>query len=411
MPRTKQTKDGTRPAYAIAGVGAGVVLLGLIYVAGFTNLFALEYDRADAAASSTANAIAQAVQAVAPKPQLDKDAYNAKLLALAHIDPALTTTPEAAAATAAAASSTASTTAPATTTPPAPKLTLIHPATASTTVSAVKGGWPVATDYPNVGALLPFNRIVAYYGNFYSTGMGVLGQYPPDQMLAMLASTSASWEAADPSTPVIPAIDYIAVTAQGSAGADGKYRARMPDSQLDKAVQLADQAHGIVILDVQVGLSTVETEVPLLEKYLSMPNVHLALDPEFDMHNGAPPGTVIGSMDAKDINWTANYLAGLVQKYNLPPKVLIVHRFTQNMVTNYQQVEPLPEVQIVMDMDGWGSPAKKTGTYVNVVAPQPIQFTGFKLFYKNDLKPPSTRMMTPAEVLALTPSPSFIQYQ
>jgi hypothetical protein len=81
------------------------------------------------------------------------------------------------------------------------------------------------------------------------------------------------------------------------------------------------------------------------------------------------------------------------------------------MVTNYQQVEPLPEVQIVMDMDGWGSPAKKTGTYVNVVAPQPIQFTGFKLFYKNDLKPPSTRMMTPAEVLALTPSPSFIQYQ
>jgi hypothetical protein len=411
MSRLKHPKDGTRPAYAIAGVGAGVVLLGFIYIAGFTNLFALEYDRADAAASSTANAIAQAVQAVAPKPQLDKDAYNAKLLALAHINPALTTTPEAAAAAAAAASSTASTAASATTTPPAPKLTLIHPATASTTVSAVKGGWPVATAYPNVGALLPFNRIVAYYGNFYSTGMGVLGQYPPDQMLVMLASTTASWEAADPSTPVIPAIDYIAVTAQGSAGADGKYRARMPDSQLDKAVDLANQAHGIVILDVQVGLSTVETEVPLLEKYLSMPNVHLALDPEFDMHNGAPPGTVIGSMDAKDINWAANYLAGLVQKYNLPPKVLIIHRFTQSMVTNYQDVEPLPEVQIVMDMDGWGSPAKKTGTYVNVVAPQPIQFTGFKLFYKNDLKPPSTRMMTPQEVLELTPSPSFIQYQ
>ena len=89
--------------------------------------------------------------------------------------------------------------------------------------------------YPLAGALLPFNRIVAYYGNFYSTGMGVLGQYPPAVMLAMLASTTALWQAADPSTPVIPAIDYIAVTAQGSAGADGKYRARMPDSQMDEA--------------------------------------------------------------------------------------------------------------------------------------------------------------------------------
>jgi len=101
--------------------------------------------------------------------------------------------------------------------------------------------------------VLPFNRIVAYYGNFYSTGMGVLGQYPVPQMLAKLASTTAEWKAADPSTPVIPAIDYIAVTAQGSAGADGKYRARMPDSQLDKAVDLANQVHGIVILDVQGG--------------------------------------------------------------------------------------------------------------------------------------------------------------
>ena len=30
--------------------------------------------------------------------------------------------------------------------------------------------------YPNPGALLPFHRIVAYYGNFYSTHMGVLGE-------------------------------------------------------------------------------------------------------------------------------------------------------------------------------------------------------------------------------------------
>jgi hypothetical protein len=158
-------------------------------------------------------------------------------------------------------------------------------------------------------------------------------------------------------------------------------------------------------------LSNVQTEVPLLAKYFKLPNVELALDPEFSMKDGAKPGTEIGTMDATDINFAANYLAGIVRANNLPPKVLIVHRFTQDMVTNYQNITPLPEVQIVMDMDGWGSPAKKTNTYEQFIALQPVQFTGFKLFYVNDLRAPSTRMMTDAELLKLTPQPLFIQYQ
>ncbi|MDD5050709.1 MAG: hypothetical protein PHV93_03130 [Candidatus Pacebacteria bacterium] len=266
--------------------------------------------------------------------------------------------------------------------------------------------------YPLGGAILPFKRIIAYYGNFYAKGMGVLGQYPPAEMLAKLQGEIHKWEIADPVTPVMPAIDYIAVTAQGSAGADGKYRARMPSSQMDHALDLASQVNGIVILEVQVGLSTVQTEVPLLEKYLKMPQVHLAIDPEFAMApSKARPGTVVGTVDATDINWAANYLAGLVRANNLPPKVLIVHRYTQAMVTNYKQIKPLPEVQVVMDMDGWGSPGKKMGTYNAYEYLNPVQFTGFKLFYKNDILPPSPRMMTPAEVLKLIPRPSFIQYQ
>src|SRR3989344_8178909 len=38
--------------------------------------------------------------------------------------------------------------------------------------------WPVKNlPYPNDGAILPFNRIIAYYGNLYSRKMGVLGEY------------------------------------------------------------------------------------------------------------------------------------------------------------------------------------------------------------------------------------------
>lgn len=142
-----------------------------------------------------------------------------------------------------------------------------------------------------------------------------------------------------------------------------------------------------------------------------MPQVHLAIDPEFSMKSGDRPGTVIGTFDASDINYAAQYLARLVRENNLPPKVLIVHRFTQDMVTNYKNIQPLPEVQIVIDMDGFGTKEKKYGTYNRVIYPEPVQFTGIKLFYKNDIKPPSTGILTPAEVISLTPAPIYIQYQ
>ena len=315
-----------------------------------------------------------------PLTPLDQAVYNAKMLAIANI-PILSRR--------------------------------ISPTSTIFVTSTAPSLWPVKiAPYPNAGAILPFKRIVAYYGNLYSTQMGVLGQYPPAQVMQMLASATAEWAAADPTTPVVPALDYITVTAQASAGADGKYRLRMPDDQVDKILNMAAPVNDLVFLDVQVGLSNVETEVPLLEKYLKMPQVELALDPEFDMHNGARPGTVIGTMDAADINFAAQYLAKLVRENNLPPKILVIHRFTDPMVTHTSAITPLPEVQIVMDMDGFGNPAKKINTYQRTIVSQPVQFTGFKLFYHNDSTPSiGGHLMSPQEVLKLSPQPSYIQYE
>jgi hypothetical protein len=40
------------------------------------------------------------------------------------------------------------------------------------------GKWPVKdAPYPLAGAILPFNRVVAYYGNLYSKRMGALGNF------------------------------------------------------------------------------------------------------------------------------------------------------------------------------------------------------------------------------------------
>ena len=274
------------------------------------------------------------------------------------------------------------------------------------------GLWPNhLRSYPLVGAILPFKRIVAYYGNLYSKKMGVLGEYPPREMWKRLNVEVAKWEKIDPSTPVQPAIHYIAAVAQGIPMKDGKYCKRMPDAQLDSVIEIAKMGNAIVFLDVQVALSNVRNEVPLLEKYLKMPQVHLGIDPEFSMKGGNVPGRKIGTMDESDINWCSNYLAKLVKENHLSPKILIVHRFTQGMVKNYRKIALHPEVQVVMNMDGWGEPTLKYSTYKLYIYKEPVQFTGFKLFYKNDLKKAPHRMLTPTDLMRLKPQPIYIQYQ
>lgn len=271
--------------------------------------------------------------------------------------------------------------------------------------------WPIFEVYPETGAILPFWRVVAMYGNFYSKNMGILGQLPEDELIALMNKEMKAWTDADSLTPVIPAIHYIAVTAQNNPGPSGSYRLRMPDVQLEKAISLSEKIKGITFLDVQVGHSTVQNEVPSLEKYLVNPSVHVGLDPEWSMKDGSVPATKIGSLDATDINFVINYLSELVVKNELPPKILVIHRFTQGMLTNHKRIQPTPQVQVVVNMDGFGFPAKKISSYQRFVGGMPIQFTGFKLFYKNDLIAPPHRLMTPKEILQLYPKPIYIQYQ
>ncbi|HXS56853.1 MAG TPA: hypothetical protein VN726_12070 [Hanamia sp.] len=273
------------------------------------------------------------------------------------------------------------------------------------------GLWPVKPPYPLAGAVLPFNRIVAFYGNLYSKKMGILGEIPKNEMLKKLKDEVAYWQSADSSLPVIPALHYVAVTAQGAPGKDNKHRMRMPSHQIDTIVNWANEINALVFLDIQVGHSTVRDEVPPLEKYLQMPQVHLGIDPEFSMKGGHVPGKKIGTFDAEDVNIAIDDLAAIVKKYNLPPKILVVHRFTQGMLTNYKNIKKIPEVQVVIDMDGWGDKILKRSTYLRYIYREPVEFTGFKLFYKNDTKTGANQLYTPQELLKFTPKPIYIQYQ
>ncbi|HXT47027.1 MAG TPA: hypothetical protein VN717_00225 [Gemmatimonadaceae bacterium] len=256
------------------------------------------------------------------------------------------------------------------------------------------------------GSIFPGCRVVAYYGNPMSKRMGILGEINSDSMLARLAKQAAAYAAVDSTRPVLPALELIATVAQAGPGQSGLYRARMPDTLIERVMGWAEAHHYLVILDIQTGRSTMAAEMVPLMKYLSRPYVHLALDPEFSIGTKRVPGKVIGRIDAADVNAVSSVLAALVDSLALPPKMLIVHRFTTPMLSNHEKIRLDPRVQIVIDMDGFGPPRLKYGSYKAYVHDRPVQFAGFKVFYKND-KP----MLTPAQVLELDPVPLFVMYQ
>ncbi|MBJ6725974.1 hypothetical protein [Geomesophilobacter sediminis] len=276
---------------------------------------------------------------------------------------------------------------------------------------AAKKGWPVKGPQTLPGSILPQKRIVAYYGNPLSKRMGALGEYPKDEMLRRLKREASRWEAADPAHPVQPALHLIAVVAQGEPGKAGLYRMVMPDKIINDVYGWAKEAHAIMFIDIQTGHDNIRKILPRFEWILKNPDVHLAIDPEFNLiKSGKRPGSKIGTYDAADINYASSYLRDLVKKYNIPPKVMIVHRFTRNMVTNAKQIHLQPEVQMLMNMDGWGAPWLKRDSYKDYIVSEPVQYTGFKLFYHNDTKK-GDALLTPQEVLKLNPKPIYIQYQ
>jgi hypothetical protein len=232
-------------------------------------------------------------------------------------------------------------------------------------------------------------------------------------MLAMLDRTVAAWKAADPKTPIIPAIHLVSVVAQGAPGSDKMWRRRETPQMIERTYNWAKGKKGVLFLDIQASHSTLQQELPPLLKYLERPDVHLGVDPEFYMHHdkeGVRPSAKIGTMMASDINYAIRTLDKLVTDKKIPPKVLVVHRFTRRMVPDAENIRPTANVQVVMHMDGWGPPWLKFDSYRDYVVNHPVQYTGFKLFYHNDTKK-GDALLTPSELVQLRPRLSYVQYQ
>ncbi len=250
------------------------------------------------------------------------------------------------------------------------------------------------------------HRVVSYYGHPFSEQMGILGEYQPNEMIKRLKEQTKAYTKADPGRPAIPAIELIASVAQPAPGPDGLYLTRTPTNVIEKYAQLAKKNDCLLLLDVQIGYSTIADEIKAIQPFLERDYVHLAIDPEYDMQPGQIPGQEFGNSSGQEIISAARTLSDIVKNNDLPPKILVIHQFRYDMISDKQAIKPVPNVEMVLHADGYGVPADKTEKYKLLVRDEPIQYGGFKLFYQQDVP-----LLTPKQVLTLDPKPAVISYQ
>jgi hypothetical protein len=250
------------------------------------------------------------------------------------------------------------------------------------------------------------HRIVSYYGHPNSVNMGILGEHEPDVFMDKLLAQTKEYSELDPERPAIPAIELIATVAQRSPGEDGDYITPTSAEEIEKYAELAKENNALLILDVQLAKDTVMNQVKSLEKYLKLPHVHLAIDTEFRVKDGEIPGVNLGTVDGKNIQKAIDYVSNLTEENGLPDKLVIVHQFSEHVLTNKDAIQPTENVEVALNFDGHGLAAIKRAGYNEHVQKEPIQYGGFKVFYKKD-----EPLMTPKDVLELDPAPAFVNYQ
>jgi hypothetical protein len=277
--------------------------------------------------------------------------------------------------------------------------------------SAASGGGaertppPPPPELPRGGrSIFPEWRVVGFYGAPQDDQLGILGIGPLSKVAAKLQKQARPY--ARKTRPVLPAFELLATIALADPGEDGMYRARQPREVIDRHLRVAREAKALLLLDIQPGHADFEDEVERLRPWLREPDVSLALDPEWATP-GAKPGTVIGSVEASQVNKIARTLSAIVKKYRLPEKMLVIHQFTNDMIKSRETLEQPPGVAVVLNVDGFGTKPAKVSKYRSFTEGDGRRFHhGFKLFYEED-----TGLMSPRSVLAMNPPPDLVVYE
>jgi hypothetical protein len=252
--------------------------------------------------------------------------------------------------------------------------------------------------------VFPAFRVVAFYGAPGDEQLGVLGIGPPRAAGRRLERQARPYRRGG--RPILPAFELIATVVHAAAGEDGDYSQRQSDGTIRRYLRAARARRALLILDVQPGRAPFMREVRAFRRFLEEPDVSLALDPEWSMGPGQIPGQEIGFTDAATVNEVSRYLSRIVRERNLPEKLLVVHRFTPDMIRDEQRLERHPGVALTVNVDGFGDRPNKISKYREFTRGRRGRHHGFKLFYEED-----TNLMRPGDVLRLRPRPELIVYE
>ena len=256
--------------------------------------------------------------------------------------------------------------------------------------------------------VFPRYRLVGYAGVTGASTLGRLGTGPLNQRVAEIERRAKPYAAG---REILPVMEVIATVVQGSAGRDGKYRARLTDAQIATYLKAARKHRAVMLLNLQPGRSEFLTEAKAFQKWLKEPDVGVALDPEWAMDRGQRPGGVYGHTTGAELDEVSRYLSGLVKQYRLPEKVMVYHQVARSVVRKESGLKAHEGVVVIKSVDGLGHPGPKKNTYrvVNKTKPTFVH-AGFKLFFTEDRRH-GGRLMSPQEVLALKPRPEYVMHE
>jgi len=256
-------------------------------------------------------------------------------------------------------------------------------------------------------SILESHQVVSFYGFPNVEGMGELGRHDPEAAAEHIKRLAAEYDALNGDRPTVGALHLIVDVAQAKPTSDGLFLERLDLARIAEYVEVAREHDLLLFLDLQIGWSDALEDTRRLEWFLREPFVHLALDPEFATGRySTAPGLVIGSLDADEVNEVQDFLAELVREAGIPPKLLVVHQFQAHMLIEPERFANVPEVEVTIDMDGFGGVGPKLGGYRRFALADYAERSAFKLFYRWD-----EPIMTPEQILGLDEPPDYIIYQ
>jgi hypothetical protein len=267
---------------------------------------------------------------------------------------------------------------------------------------------PAPAALPRGGrTVFPRYRLVGYVGAPASTALGRLGVGDLD---ARAREIEKRFKPYARDRQLLPVLELIATLVHPRPGRDGKYRQRTTDDVIRRYLAAARRVDGLLLLNIQPGRADFLPEVKVYERWLREPDVGLALDPEWAVGPGQVPGEVFGRTSGQELDQVARYVAGIVQRYDLPEKVLVFHQLHTSIVRDPGRLRAHRGVVLIKSVDGIGSRAAKEATWRRLTRGLPRHVhAGFKLFYTEDRR--HGPLMTPAQVLALKPTPSYVLYE